>query len=171
LIETEKAIHQPGHIDDETCAGVAKEYQPWIMHQPLCAEGRSLQVWTRSKDGVLSPSLLHIPFGSACLLRGDIFHGGCYGSQGNIGFHTQFNPRPADGKYLGILKEHRNERLRETDIAAIEVNSKTQTSDNDKFTEKYLRNMKKSFPSDSFWIQRPQDNADWPVVRLNLKTN
>lgn len=170
LIETEKAIHQPGHIDDETCAGVPGEFQPWILHQPLCEEGRTLQIWTKSDKGVLAPKLLHIPFGSACLLRGDIYHGGCYGSKGNIGFHAQLNPGPAEGKFLGILKEHRNERLRETDIEAEKVNSSAQGIDQVKFTQKYLRNMKKMFPSQSLWIQRPQENASWPVERLNLKT-
>jgi hypothetical protein len=170
LIETEKAVHQPGHIADETCAGVAGEYQPWILHQPLCADGRSLQIWTEGENGKLAPQFLHIPFGSACVLRGDIFHGGCYGSKGNIGYHAQLNFRPAEGKYLGILKENMIEQSHETAIPADEVNSTAQTKDQVKFTHKYLRNMKKVCPSDTFWVQQPEENANWPVTRMNLKT-
>ena len=171
LIETEKAVHQPGHIDDRTCDGVAGEFQPWILHQPLCAEGRSLQIWVKGENDKLSPQLLHIPFGSACLLRGDIYHGGCYGSMGNIGFHAQLNPRPAEGKFLGLLPESRNERLRETDIPANEVNSTARTQDQAKFTQKYLRNMKRMYPSESFWLQHPEENANWEVTRMSLKSS
>ena len=170
LLETEKAIHQPGHIDDETCDGVPAEYQPWILHQPLCAEGRSLQIWIMNEKGKMAPQLLHIPFGSACVLRGDVYHGGCYGTSGNIGFHAQLNPRPAEGKCLLLIKE-RNERLRETDIPAEEVNHAARTMEQVKFTQKYLRNMKKIHPSDSFWIQRPEENTNWPVNRMNLKSS
>jgi hypothetical protein len=90
-------------------------------------------------------------------------------SSGNIGFHAQLNPKPADGKYLKILAE-RNERLRETDIRAEEVNDTARTGEQVKFTQKYLRNMKKSFNSDSFWIQRPEENANWSIERLELRT-
>jgi hypothetical protein len=169
LLETEQAVHQPGHIDDATCEGVPALYQPWILHQPLCAEGRTLQIWILNEKGKLAPQMLHIPFGSACVLRGDVYHGGCYGSSGNIGFHAQLNPKPADGKYLKILAE-RNERLRETDIKAEEVNDTARTGEQVKFTQKYLRNMKKSFNSDSFWIQRPEENANWSIERLELRT-
>jgi hypothetical protein len=170
LIETEKAVHQPGHIDDKTCENVVGEYQPWILHQPLCAEGRTLQIWAKDESGKLSPQMLHIPFGSACMLRGDIYHGGCYGNMGNIGFHAQLNPRPAEGKYLGMLPESRNEQVRETDIPANEVNNNARTLDQVKFTQKYLKNMKRMFPSTTFWLQRPEENANWPVTRLSLKT-
>ena len=170
LIETEKAIHQPGHIDDESCTSVPEEFPPWILHMPLCMEGRTLQIWTSDEENKMSPQLLHIPFGRACLLRGDIFHGGCYGHRGNIGFHAQINPRPADGKHLGILNTDRNERLRETDIQADEVNGRTQTVNHVKFTQKYMRNLKKGYGCSSFWMQHPEDNANWTVERMSLKT-
>ena len=101
----------------------------------------------------MAPQFLHIPFSSTCVLRGDIFHGGCYGSKGNIGFHAQLNPRPAEGKHLRILKENRIEQLHETAIPADEVNSTAQTMHQVKFTQKYLRNMKKVDSSDTFWVQ------------------
>ena len=170
LLETEKAVHQAGHIDEETCERVPAEYHPWILHQPLCAEGRSLQIWIMNEEGNLAPQLLHIPFGSACVLRGNVYHGGCYGNSGNIGFHAQLNPRPAEGKYLLVLKD-KNECLRETDIPADEVNHAARTMEQVKFTQKYLRNMKKVYPSDTFWVQQPEENANWPVERLTLSSS
>jgi hypothetical protein len=86
---------------------------------------------------------MHIPFGTALLLRGDVYHAGCYGSKGNIRFHAHFTPNEctADGRELDIMNVGCNERFWETDLLSESVNSLMVSKNKQQmqFTEKYLR--------------------------------
>jgi hypothetical protein len=163
LIETDKAGHQAAHIDDKGCTKKDEKYRPFILHHPLCEEGSTLQLWLPNKDGTNSPQLMHIPFGTALLLRGDVYHAGCYGSKGNIRFHAHFTPKEctADGRELDIMNVGCNERFRETDLPSESVNSLMVIKNRQQmeFTEKYLRRMKQSLPIVSFWGQGPEKNV------------
>ena len=163
LIETGKAGHQSPHVDDKGCVEKEEHLRPFILHHPLCEEGSSLQIWLPNNKGTHSPTLLHVPFGTALLLRGDVYHAGCYGTTGNLRFHACFTPLQgsAEGRELGIMNIDSNERLRETDLPAAEVNhillqkNKLQC----KFTDKYLKRMKQYLPVSTFWGQNPQGNV------------
>ena len=160
LIETDKAGHQAAHVDDKGCTKKEEKYRPFILHHPLCEEGPTLQVWLPNESGTYSPQLMHIPFGTALLLRGDVYHGGCYGSKGNIRFHAHFTPIEciADGRELDIMNLGCNERFRETDLLSESVNSLmvSKNKQHMQFTAKYLQRMKKSLPVVSFWGQYPE---------------
>ena len=163
LIETDKAGHQAPHVDDKGCLQKNKSYRPFILHHPLCEEGSSLQIWLPNKKGSHSPTLVHIPFGTALVLRGDVYHAGSYGNKGNLRFHAHLTPDQgtAEGRELGIMNVDCNERLRETDLPAGDVKNillmknKQQT----KFTSKYMKQMKMVLPVSTFWGQHPERNA------------
>ena len=163
LIETEKAGHQAPHVDDKGCFEKEEHFKPYILHHPLCEEGSSLQIWLPNNKGSHSPTLVHIPFGTALILRGDVYHAGSYGNPGNLRFHAHLSPvqSTADGRELGLLNVDRNERLRETDLAAGEVNNilLQKNKQHCKFTAKYMKRMKMVLPVSSFWGQQPEKNA------------
>jgi hypothetical protein len=163
LIETDKAGHQAAHLDDKGCTKKEEKYRPFILHHPLCEEGSTLQLWLPNKNGTNSPQFMHIPFGTALLLRGDVYHAGCYGSTGNIRFHAHFTPQEctADGRELGIMNVGSNERFRESDLPSESVNNLMVSKNNHQmqFTDKYLKRMKQCLPIVSFWGQGPEKNV------------
>jgi hypothetical protein len=163
VIETGKAGHQAPHIDDKGCLEKEVHFRPFILHHPLCEEGSSLQIWLPNNKGSHSPTLIHIPFGTALLLRGDVYHAGSYGSTGNLRFHAHLTPHrcTADGRELGIMNIDSNERLRETDLPAEEVNNILLQNNKEqcKFTSKYIKQMKKVLPVTTFWDQNPEKNV------------
>jgi hypothetical protein len=163
VIETDKAGHQAPHLDDKGCLEKEEKYRPFILHHPLCEEGSTLQIWFPNNKGTNSPSFVHIPFGTALVLRGDVLHAGSYGKKGNIRFHAHLAPPmgTAEGKELGIVNKHCDERLRESDIAADLVNEimLEQNKDHSKFTSKYIKRMKQVLSSPSFWDQQPEKNV------------
>jgi hypothetical protein len=163
LIETDKAGHQAAHIDDKGCPNQEEKNRPFILHHPLCEEGATLQIWFPNSNNKYSPVFMHIPFGTALLLRGDVYHAGCYGTKGNIRFHANLTPEEcvADGREVGILNQGCNERLRETDLPSDTVNSLLLSKNHQQkqFTAKYIGRMKASLPVESFWRQKPEQNG------------
>jgi hypothetical protein len=172
LIETERAGHQAAHIDDKGCTEKEECNRPFILHHPLCEEGSTLQVWLPNKMGSYSPTFVHIPFGSAMILRGDVYHAGCYGSRGNIRFHAHLTPiiSTGDGRELGILNVNCDERLRETDLRSCTVNNMMLTKSHArlKFTSKYIKRMKQQMPVETFWVQDPEKNVGDPPKRIQF---
>jgi hypothetical protein len=119
---------------------------------------------------------MHVPFGSGLLLRGDVYHAGCYGTTGNIRFHAHLTPEDCtvDGRELGILNVSCDERFRETDLPANSVNSLMvgKNKQQMQFTAKYIRRMKKSLPIVSFWGQDPEKckgatKTNWLFLNIN----
>jgi hypothetical protein len=163
ILETEKAGHQAPHIDDKGCFNKEERYRPFILHHPLCEEGSSIQIWLPNSTGTRSPTILHVPFGTALLLRGDVYHAGSYGSKGNLRFHAHLTPTQctAEGRELGILNVDNNERLRETDLPAETVNDIMLRKNKEQvnFTNKYIKRMKQVIPVATFWGQHPEKNA------------
>jgi hypothetical protein len=163
VLETEKAGHQAPHIDDKGCFNKEERYRPFILHHPLCEEGSSIQIWLPNSTGTRSPTILHVPFGTALLLRGDVYHAGSYGSKGNLRFHAHLTPTQctAEGRELGILNVDNNERLRETDLPAETVNDIMLRKNKEQvnFTNKYIKRMKQVIPVATFWGQHPEKNA------------
>jgi hypothetical protein len=90
---------QPPHWDFTGWRHVPARDLPWVLHVPLCKEGMMLHVWPTERDKETHsapkfenfklgpPKYVHIAFGDAILLRGDVAHGGCFGSPGNCRFH------------------------------------------------------------------------------------
>ena len=163
VIETGIAGHQAPHVDDKGCLEKEEQFRPFILHHPLCEEGSSLQIWLPNDKGSHSPTLVHVPFGTALLLRGDVYHAGSYGTKGNIRFHAHLTPHQctAEGRELGIMNIDCNERFRETDLAAEHVNDilLQKNKQQRKFTSKYLKRMKQIFPVKTFWFQNPERNV------------
>jgi hypothetical protein len=163
VIETDRAGHQAPHLDDKGCLDKEEKNRPFILHHPLCEEGSTLQIWLPNNKGTNSPSFVHIPFGTAMVLRGDVLHAGSYGTKGNIRFHAHLAPQmgTAEGKELGIVNKHCDERLRESDIAADLVNDLMlkKNKEHSKFTSKYIKRMKQVLSSPSFWDQCPEKNV------------
>jgi hypothetical protein len=90
--------YQPPHWDFTGWRKCAAKDMPWILHVPLCQEGMMLHVWPTTRDAEThadefenfklgKPEYIHVAFGDALLLRADVAHGGCFGSQGNSRFH------------------------------------------------------------------------------------
>jgi hypothetical protein len=88
-VETVKANHQRGHLDDEDAPLREKNNLMYVLHIPLTAEGRVLRVW--STNNIVN--LVHTSFGRARMLRADVIHGGCYGRPGNSGLAVKFVPK------------------------------------------------------------------------------
>jgi hypothetical protein len=94
-------VHQTLHLDvPEAKNFEPKDILPYIVHVPLCSEGMSLQlVGANSHEN--PPNFRYYSFGEAAILRSDCWHGGCYGSQGNIRMrlylsHKRFPGNPVD---------------------------------------------------------------------------
>jgi hypothetical protein len=108
--------YQPPHWDFTGWRFVAARDMPWILHVPLCQEGMMLHVWPTERDPethqdekerlkIGTPRYIHVAFGDALLLRADVAHGGCFGSQGNSRFHMVL--RREEGEcYLGTNDLH-----------------------------------------------------------------
>jgi hypothetical protein len=90
--------YQSPHWDFQGWRYVAAENMPWVAHMPLCEEGMMLHVWPTGRDETThkgdkekiklgSPKLVYVAFGDCLLLRADVCHGGCFGSEGNMRFH------------------------------------------------------------------------------------
>jgi hypothetical protein len=88
-LETRQPFHQRAHLDDNKATNRAKEGCIYVLHIPLTIEGRVLRVWANQDKNYL----VHTPFGNARMLRGDIFHAGCYGNPGNSGLAVKFEPK------------------------------------------------------------------------------
>ena len=86
------------HFDFDTMP-VEKERRPFVLHMPLCDKGMLLNV-VAIKDAKLYPICLKIPFGNLAVTRGDLLHGGCFGSTGNIRFHCIITKVPLYTKKL-----------------------------------------------------------------------
>jgi hypothetical protein len=77
-------VHQTLHLDVPEAEHFGeKKMLPYIVHIPLCTEGMALQVVSESGDNN-PPSFRYYSFGEAAVLRADCWHGGCYGTKGNI---------------------------------------------------------------------------------------
>jgi hypothetical protein len=77
-------VHQTLHLDVSEAEKFGKtDILPYIVHIPLCDEGMALQVV--GADGQENPpNFRYYGLGEAAVLRADCWHGGCYGSRGNI---------------------------------------------------------------------------------------
>jgi hypothetical protein len=95
---TDDPQFQPPHWDFIGWRKIRAKDMPWVVHIPLCKEGMMLHVWPTDRDEVThsqtsekmklgKPSLVHVSFGDALVLRADVCHGGCFGSTGNMRFH------------------------------------------------------------------------------------
>jgi hypothetical protein len=77
-------VHQTLHLDVPEADNFGrKDILPYIVHIPLCSEGMALQV-VGANGQENPPHFRFYSFGEAAVLRADCWHGGCYGSQGNI---------------------------------------------------------------------------------------
>jgi hypothetical protein len=77
-------VHQTLHLDVPEAEHFGeKKMLPYIVHIPLCTEGMALQVVSESGENN-PPSFRYYSFGEAAVLRADCWHGGCYGTKGNI---------------------------------------------------------------------------------------
>jgi hypothetical protein len=77
-------VHQTLHLDVPEAKNFGqKEILPYIVHIPLCSEGMALQV-VGANGQENPPHFRYYSFGEAAVLRADCWHGGCYGSRGNI---------------------------------------------------------------------------------------
>jgi hypothetical protein len=77
-------VHQTLHLDVPEAEHFGQtDILPYIVHIPLCSEGMALQV-VGANGQENPPNFRHYSFGEAAVLRADCWHGGCYGSRGNI---------------------------------------------------------------------------------------
>jgi hypothetical protein len=77
-------VHQTLHLDVPEAEHFRQtDILPYIVHIPLCSEGMALQV-VGANGQENPPNFRYYSFGEAAVLRADCWHGGCYGSRGNI---------------------------------------------------------------------------------------
>ncbi len=77
-------VHQTLHLDVPEAENFGeKMLLPYIVHIPLCTEGMALQVVSANGENN-PPNFRYYSFGEAAVLRADCWHGGCYGTKGNI---------------------------------------------------------------------------------------
>jgi hypothetical protein len=87
---TNKSSHQSPHVDEDGVRNLPWRRQQWIIHIPLCSEGRVLRVWDRN---ISNSQHFGVPFGSALVLPASQYHAGCYcRSPGNLGLVVKFTP-------------------------------------------------------------------------------
>ena len=87
----EGEVHQTLHLDVPEAENFPeKNLLPYIVHIPLCMEGMALQIVC--DDGNENPpNFRYYGFGEASILRGDCWHGGCYGGKGNVRMRIQLS--------------------------------------------------------------------------------
>jgi hypothetical protein len=108
-------VHQTLHLD----VPEAEHFQettllPYIVHVPLCAEGMALQVVTA--DGQDNPpNFRYYSFGEAAVLRADCWHGGCYGTKGNIRMRIQLSHKAFPGDRVNDKLRHKRLGLPNTE--------------------------------------------------------
>jgi hypothetical protein len=78
------AVHQTLHLDVPEALNFEPSNKiPYIVHIPLCNEGMALQIV--GEDGCYNPPLFrYYALGEAAVLRADVWHGGSYGTKGNM---------------------------------------------------------------------------------------
>lgn len=98
VVKTHVPKHQFLHLDEKD------NQDSFVLHLPLCKEGMHLRIaWDENSQ--FKQDFLHIPFGSALLLKSTVWHAGHYGSENNIRFHAVIQRGDWNAKELKILKK------------------------------------------------------------------
>jgi hypothetical protein len=90
-LETRVPCHQSMHLDDDMAYSRELKESVYILHVPLTGQGRAMRVLPDPEQRDLE-RMIHTPFGRGTVLRGDLYHAGCYGSKGNCGLAVKFIP-------------------------------------------------------------------------------
>jgi hypothetical protein len=159
------ASHQKPHLDFPMANLMRAGRVPYVLHLPLCKEGLALQIW-RCWDETqplekISPRFIFVPFGSALLLRADVYHAGCYGSKGNLRLHAMIFPPdiPRETRSLQHLREGTNTGSHEIqDVDPLSLLTLLQSDDHQNTTAHYITLLEKSIVSPRFWVVKPLDN-------------
>ena len=158
------ASHQKPHLDFPNANLMKHARVPYILHLPLCEEGLSLQVW-KCWDGAqndnVCPKLILVPFGTALLLRADLYHAGCYGSKGNMRLHGMILPPdlPRETRSLQHLREGTKTPYQELqEVDPLLVLDLLRTENHKKTSDHYITLLEKSIVTPRFWVVRPLQN-------------
>ena len=161
------ASHQKPHLDFPMAHTMRAGRIPFILHLPLCEEGLALQLWKCWKGellGSISPKFIFVPFGSALLLRADVYHAGCYGTKGNFRLHGMILPPdlPRETRSLQHLREGTNTSSHQLqDVNPVTLLAVLLSENHKKTTHHYISLLEKMISSPRFWVEKPLNNLQW----------
>jgi hypothetical protein len=93
VLVTDESSYQDPHVDESEVHTRPWHLQPWIVHIPLCRQGRVIRIWD---ENVSTSKHFGVPFGSSLVLPASAYHAGCYcRSPGNMGLVMKFTPSNA----------------------------------------------------------------------------
>ena len=158
------ASHQKPHLDFPMANTMRNGRVPYILHLPLCEEGLAIQVWKcweLQVEDTLCPKFMFVPFGSALLLRADVYHAGCYGSKGNLRLHGMILPPdlPRETRSLQHLREGTNTAFHALqDVDPISLLDLLLLPNHRQTTDHYISLLEKTIVTPRFWVVKPLQN-------------